>query len=52
MIIPDDERARLRRRGFWLEYASMAWMVVEAGVAITAGFIASRHVLASRGISR
>jgi hypothetical protein len=28
--------ARLRRRGFWLEYASMAWMVVEAGVTITA----------------
>jgi hypothetical protein len=32
---------RLRRRGFWLEYASMAWMTAEAVVAITAGVIAS-----------
>ena len=29
-----DEQARLTRRGFRLEYASMAWMTVEAAVAI------------------
>jgi len=28
--------ARLRRRGFWLEYASMAWMTAEAAIAIAA----------------
>ena len=42
--------ARLRRRGFWLEYASMAWMVVEAGVAITAGVIASSIALVGFGL--
>jgi divalent metal cation (Fe/Co/Zn/Cd) transporter len=50
MIIPDGELARLRRRGFWLEYASMAWMVVEAGVAITAGVIASSIALTGFGL--
>jgi hypothetical protein len=30
------ERARLTRRGFWLEYASMAWMAVEAAAAVAA----------------
>ena len=50
MIIPDGELARLRRRGFWLEYASMAWMVAEAGVAITAGFIASSIALVGFGL--
>jgi divalent metal cation (Fe/Co/Zn/Cd) transporter len=44
------ELARLRRRGFWLEYASMAWMVVEAGVAITAGVIASSIALVAFGL--
>jgi hypothetical protein len=39
------ELTRLRRRGFWLEYASMTWMVVEAGVAITAGVVASSIAL-------
>jgi divalent metal cation (Fe/Co/Zn/Cd) transporter len=50
MIIPDGELARLRRRGFWLEYASMAWMVAEAGVAITAGVIASSIALTGFGL--
>jgi hypothetical protein len=36
---------RLRRRGFWLEYASMAWMTAEPAVAITAGVIASSVAL-------
>jgi divalent metal cation (Fe/Co/Zn/Cd) transporter len=50
MITLDGERARLRRRGFWLEYASMAWMMAEAGVAITAGIIASSVALVGFGL--
>jgi len=42
--------AGLRRRGFWLEYASMAWMVAEAAVAITAGVIASSIALVGFGL--
>ena len=42
--------ARLRRRGFWLEYASMAWMTAEAAVAITAGVLASSIALVGFGL--
>ncbi len=41
---------RLRRRGFWLEYASMAWMTAEAVVAITAGILASSLALTGFGL--
>ena len=44
-----EERHRLTRRGFWLEYASMAWMTVEAAAAITAGIIASSIALIGFG---
>ncbi len=44
------EHTRLTRRGFWLEYASMAWMTVEAAVAITAGVIASSIALVAFGL--
>jgi hypothetical protein len=37
VTVPAAVTARLRRRGFWLEYASMAWMTAEAAVAITPG---------------
>jgi hypothetical protein len=40
----------LRRRGFWLEYASVAWMIVEAAAAITAGIIASSIALTGFGL--
>ncbi len=43
-------RARLRRQGFWLEYASMAWMTAEAAVAITAGVLASSIALTGFGL--
>lgn len=33
------------RRGFWLEYTSLAWMTAVAVVAITAGVIASSVAL-------
>ncbi len=42
--------ARLRCRGFWLEYASMAWMTAEAAVAITAGVLASSIALTGFGL--
>src|ERR1700751_786890 len=42
--------SRLRRRGFWLEYASMAWMTVEAAVAIISGIIASSIALIGFGL--
>lgn len=42
--------ARLRRRGFWLEYASIAWMIAEAAVAITAGILASSIALTGFGL--
>jgi divalent metal cation (Fe/Co/Zn/Cd) transporter len=45
-----SDLARLRRRGFRLEYVSMAWMVVEAGVAITAGIAASSIALVGFGL--
>jgi divalent metal cation (Fe/Co/Zn/Cd) transporter len=45
-----QKEARLRRRGFWLEYASMAWMVAEAGVAITAAVIAASIALVGFGL--
>ncbi len=42
--------ARLRRRGFWLEYASITWMIAEAAVAITAGILASSLALTGFGL--
>jgi divalent metal cation (Fe/Co/Zn/Cd) transporter len=50
LILPEAERARLRRRGFWLEYASMAWMTIEAAVAVIAGVIASSIALIGFGL--
>jgi len=41
---------RLRRRGFWLEYLSMAWMTAEAAVAVTAGILASSIALTGFGL--
>ncbi len=48
--MPEAGTARLRRRGFWLEYASMAWMAAEAAVAITAGILASSVALTGFGL--
>lgn len=42
--------ARLRRRGFRLEYATMTWMVAEAIIAITAGVIAASLALVGFGL--
>jgi divalent metal cation (Fe/Co/Zn/Cd) transporter len=50
VTVTADDAARLRRRGFWLEYASMAWMTAEAAVAITAGILASSVALTGFGL--
>ena len=50
MSTPADQLAGLRRRGFRLEYASMAWMTAEAAVAVTAGIIASSIALTGFGL--
>jgi len=50
MGVPAAEAARLRRRGFRLEYATMAWMVAEAAVAITAGVVAASIALVGFGL--
>ena len=50
MTVSPAELARLRRRGFVLEYASMAWMTAEAAVAITAGVLASSIALTGFGL--
>jgi divalent metal cation (Fe/Co/Zn/Cd) transporter len=50
LTAPPAQLARLRRRGFALEYASMAWMVAEATVAITAGVRASSIALTGFGL--
>jgi divalent metal cation (Fe/Co/Zn/Cd) transporter len=48
--VSTSDAASLRRRGFWLEYASMAWMTVEAAVAVTAGIAASSVALVGFGL--
>jgi len=50
VIAATSSTTRLRRRGFWLEYASMAWMTAEAAVAITAGILASSIALTGFGL--
>jgi divalent metal cation (Fe/Co/Zn/Cd) transporter len=42
--------ARLRRRGFALEYFSVAWMTAEAAVAVTAGIVAGSVALTGFGL--
>jgi hypothetical protein len=48
--IPPADIDHLRRRSFRLEYATMAWMVAEAAVAITAGLIAASIALIGFGL--
>jgi divalent metal cation (Fe/Co/Zn/Cd) transporter len=50
LTAPPARFARLRRRGFALEYASMAWMAAEAAIAITAGVLASSIALTGFGL--
>jgi divalent metal cation (Fe/Co/Zn/Cd) transporter len=41
---------RLRRRGFALEYFSVAWMIAEAAVAVTAGLLVGSIALTGFGL--
>ena len=44
-----EARPGLHRRAIWLERFSIAWMLIEAGVAVTAGIIAGSLALTSFG---
>jgi hypothetical protein len=48
--INDAERAPLVREAFYLEYVTLAWMVIEAGVSIGAGVAARSITLLAFGI--
>jgi len=50
MTVTAGDLGRLRRRGFALEYFSMAWMTAEAGVAVTAGIVAGSVALTGFGL--
>jgi len=50
LALQDDVVSRLRRQGSRLEYASMAWMTVEAAVGIVSGIVASSIVLIGFGL--
>lgn len=50
MTVLAGEQHRLRRRGLWLAYASIAWMTAEAAVAITAGIVAGSIALTGFGL--
>jgi divalent metal cation (Fe/Co/Zn/Cd) transporter len=45
-----DGNARLHRRALLLAYLSMSWMVIEAGVAVTAGILAASIALVGFGL--
>ena len=44
------DRAALVRQAFWLEYLTLAWMTVEAVVAIGSGVVANSLTLVAFGI--
>jgi cation diffusion facilitator family transporter len=45
-----SDRARLQRRGVWLEWFAVTWNVIEAAVAIAAGAIAGSVALVGFGV--
>jgi divalent metal cation (Fe/Co/Zn/Cd) transporter len=45
-----EDLGRLRRRAFALEYLSVAWMLAEAAVAVTAGIVAGSVALTGFGL--
>jgi divalent metal cation (Fe/Co/Zn/Cd) transporter len=49
-VIAVAERARFQRRGIRLEWFTVAWNVIEAAVAITAGVIAGSVALVGFGV--
>src|SRR5436309_15564693 len=49
-ITPSGERAGQIRLGIWIEAAAFAWMVIEASIAISAGFATHSISLEGFGI--
>jgi hypothetical protein len=45
-----NERTAMIRQAFWLEYATLAWMTIEAAVAIASGVAANSLTLVAFGI--
>ena len=45
-----NDRTAMIRQAFWLEYATLAWMTVEAAVAIASGIAANSLTLVAFGI--
>jgi divalent metal cation (Fe/Co/Zn/Cd) transporter len=49
-IASTDNRADLVRQAFWLEWLTIAWMVIEAAVALWSGYIAHSITLLAFGL--
>jgi divalent metal cation (Fe/Co/Zn/Cd) transporter len=49
LIASEHERERLIREAFWLEWLTVGWMAVEAGVAVASGIFAHSITLVAFG---
>ncbi len=49
-IASTDDRAALVRQAFWLEWLTIAWMAIEAGVALWSGYVAGSITLLAFGL--
>jgi divalent metal cation (Fe/Co/Zn/Cd) transporter len=49
-VAPIERRTDLIRQAFWLEWLTIAWMVIEAAVAIWSGYIAHSITLLAFGL--
>jgi len=49
-IASADDRAGLVREAFWLEWLTIAWMAIEAGVALWSGYLAGSITLLAFGL--
>jgi len=49
-IASADDRAALVRQAFWLEWLTIAWMAIEAGVALWSGYVAGSITLLAFGL--
>jgi divalent metal cation (Fe/Co/Zn/Cd) transporter len=49
-VLLKENQTQLLRRAFWLEYATIAWNLAEAVVAVAAGWIAGSIALIGFGL--
>jgi divalent metal cation (Fe/Co/Zn/Cd) transporter len=49
-VAQTESRTDLVRQAFWLEWLTIAWMVIEAAVALWSGFIANSITLVAFGL--